>query len=344
MRNEPLRPKDGLKKVVPALASREPREFLMKLCDWLKVSVDAKKYVDPNSGSDYSYMWQPAIEEHEQNRDYDFAGVMVGFVRQGFEQAIRDGKMSLEGAIEIVDRYQYLLFKRIRLHLINEFAERNHVLVRRVIMDRDLFHDYEYKHEYAMLVGRRLDLLTPEEQDTWFDWIDAGPAMSDFDESMEQRLGHEATDEERQKRKQYWHFEKLSCVRKYLEGERQKVYDDMFAKHSEPELAALNSRMSTGFRGNESPLAVEALTKLTFAQAVDYVSCWVPREPQFMGPSLEGLASTFGQYIATNAETFSAQAGTLIGRPAIYVREFIQTAAISISHRLTLSATSVRLS
>jgi hypothetical protein len=73
--------KDGLKKVVPALASREPREFLVKLCDWLKISVDAKKYVAPNFGSDYCYMWRPAIEEHEQNRDYDFAGIMVGFAR-----------------------------------------------------------------------------------------------------------------------------------------------------------------------------------------------------------------------------------------------------------------------
>jgi hypothetical protein len=76
--------------------------------------------------------------------------------------------MSLEEAVEIVDRYQYLIFKRIRLHLINEFAERNRALARRVLMDRDLFDDYEYKHEYAMLVGRRLSLLIPEERETWF--------------------------------------------------------------------------------------------------------------------------------------------------------------------------------
>ena len=97
--------------------------------------------------------------------------------------------MSLEEAIEIVDGYRHLIFKRIRLHLINEFAEGNGALARRVIMDRDLFDDYEYKHEYAMLVGRRLGLLTPEERDTWFGWIDAGPDMSDFDESMQAEGG-----------------------------------------------------------------------------------------------------------------------------------------------------------
>ena len=49
----------------------------------MKASVEAKKSVDPKSGSDYSYMWRPAIEEHEQNQDYDFTDVMVGFVMEG---------------------------------------------------------------------------------------------------------------------------------------------------------------------------------------------------------------------------------------------------------------------
>jgi hypothetical protein len=322
--------KDGLKKVVPALASREPREFLVKLCEWLKASVDAKKHVDSNSGSDYSYVWRPAIEEHEQNRDYDFAGAMVGFVRQGFEQSIRDGAMSLEEAVEIVDCYQYLIFKRIRLHLINEFAEGNRVLARRAIMDRDLFDDYQYKHEYAMLVEHRLGLLTPAERDTWFGWIEAGPDMSDFDDSMKQRLGREAIDEERQNRKQYWRFEKLHCVREHLDGERRKFYENMFARHGEPELADLNSRISSGWRGNDSPMTVDDLTTLTFEQAVERVSFWEPQEPRFMGPDIEGLASTFGLYVATNPEAFSAQSGALIGRPAIFVREFINQMAEAI--------------
>ena len=65
------------------------RAFIPKLCDWLEAALNAKKNVDRDSGSDTSYIWRPAIEEHGQNRDYDFAGVMVGFVREGIEKAIR---------------------------------------------------------------------------------------------------------------------------------------------------------------------------------------------------------------------------------------------------------------
>lgn len=314
--------KDGLKKVVPVLAGREPREFLLNLCDWLKISVDAKEHVDPNSGSDYSYMWRPAIEEHEQNQDYDFAGAMVGFVRQGFEQAIRDGQLSLKEVLEILAGYSYLVFRRIRIHLLNEFAEQDAELARQIMMDRDLFDDHEYKHEYAMLVGRRLNMLTAEERETWFGWVDVGPDI----ESIEERLGHDATDEERQNRKQYWQFEKLHWVRKYLEGQRQKFYEDMLAKNGEPELADLNARISWG-RGHDSPMTVDDLTKLTFAQVVERVSFWAPEKHKHMEPDIEGLAATFGQYVATNPEAFSSQVGALIGRPAIYVRGFIEQMA-----------------
>lgn len=314
--------KEGIKKVVPALVGREPREFLMKLCEWLKISVDAKKTVDLDSGSDYSYMWRPAIEEHEQNRDYDFAGAMVGFVRQGLEQAIQDGKLALEETLEIIDRFSYLVFRRIRIHLINEFAEKHPVLARQIMMDRELFDDYRYKHEYAMLVGRRLNLLTDEELDTWFGWIDAGPDMSDLNESIREKLGRDATDEERRNRKQYWQFEKLHCVRKHLEGERRTFYDEMLGKHGKPELADLNTYVSVRW-GQDSPINVDELRELTFEQAVEKVSAWEPGERRFVGPNIEGLGSTFGQYVATNPEAFSVQASVLIGCPIIYVRVFI---------------------
>lgn len=319
--------KDGLKAVFPVFAEREPRQFLPKLCDWMKASVDSRRHVRAESGSDYSYIWRPAIEEHQQNRDYDFAGVMVGFVRQANEQAIRHRKLSLDESLEIIGRYSYLAFRRIAIHLINEFAEQNPELARQKIMDRELFDDLKYKHEYAMLVGHRLDMLTATERETWFDWIDAGPDMSDFDESMKRRRDRSPTNEERQNRKHYWQFEKLHCVQRHLDGQRRTFYEDMLAQHGEPELADLNSHIIAGFRGNDSPMSVDDLAKLPFKRVVENVSAWHPEKREFFGPNVEALASTFGQYVATSPEVFSAEAEVLVGCPAIYVRAFINQMA-----------------
>ena len=113
--------RDGLAKVVPVLSVKDTRTFVQLLCDWLKEFVQAK-CVDHESGSDYSYMWRPAIEHHEQNRDYDFASIMVDFTRSGFEHAIQKDKMSLDEAIQILNQYKYIVFGRMKVQLVNRFA------------------------------------------------------------------------------------------------------------------------------------------------------------------------------------------------------------------------------
>lgn len=314
---------DGLTKVVPVLANSVAKDFLPLLCDWLSDSVKAKKLVDDDSRSDYSTIWRPAVEEHGQNHDSDFASTMVGFVRQGFELAIRGKRLSLEEALRLVSDYRYLIFKRIRLHLIGEFADLAPELARKAMLDHSLFDNYEYKHEYATLVGRRLDLLSAEQREEWFGWVDAGPDLSDSDEFDRKNLGREPTEEERQTRIDWWTFEKLYCVRNYLEGERAEFFKRMLATHGRPDLADLNV-YSTGVSwGHASPMTLEELSRMTFAEAVDKVSTWQPPQVGFKEPDIEGLASTFGEYVATNPEGFSADAGLLVDRPAIFVRTFV---------------------
>ncbi len=328
----------GLKQVLPALAERKPRRFLPMLCDWLKAYVEAKKQVDPHC--DYTYLWRPAIEEHEHNKDYDFAGVMVGFVREGFEVALRNGCLSLDEALQIVERYPHLIFKRIRLHLIGEFADQNPDLARQTILDPELFDKYRYKHEYAMLVGRRLDLLSPEQRDEWFGWIDAGPDMSHFDQSM-QNLGRNApTEEERREWVDDWKFQKLHWVRAHIDGARRDFYEKMLAQYGEPKRADINVRVSLGWVGDESRMTVDELTAMTFEQAVDAVSSWRPQGSCFMGPNIGGLGSTFEQYVATNPEVFSTKARILVNRPAIFVRRFISgmSEAINAGRKIELPA------
>ena len=325
--------KDGLKKVVPALAGIHAHVFLPKLCDWLKASVKAKKSIDPKSGSDYSYMWRPAIEEHEQNKDYDFTGVMVGFVREGLEQAIRSEHLSLDEVLQVVERYPYLVFKRIRLHLINEFADQNPDLARRVMLNHDLFDDYEYKHEYAMLVGRRFTMLEPIQQVEWLRLVHDGPT-GEVADALEDPEDHDLS----KRRRDYWCFKKLHLVRDHLTGKEQRFYQEMHEKHGETEMADMNVRSGPARWGHESPMTVDKLCKMTFEQVVDAVSSWKPEKSQFMGPDINGLASTFGQYVATNPDHFSTKARVLIDRPAIFVREFISkmSEAVKAGHKIEL--------
>ena len=314
---------EGLRKVVPVLAGEHARAFLPRLCNWLRAAVGARKSPDPDTGDDYSYIWRPAVEKHEQNHDHDVVGVMAGCVRNGFELAIAGDQLSLQEAIKIIESYPYLIFSRIRLHLVGEFGDQNSALVEQTILNRELFDDYRRKHEYGTLVGRRLDLLSEDQRQGWYKWVDAGPPMSGFDDSVQQSLGRVATEDDRQARIRYWQFQKLHLVRPHLEGARRDFYEQMLTEHGEPTLADLNIHVGTGWRGAKSPMTVDDLTAKTFEQVVEEVSSWVPGGSGLAQPSAEGLAETFGAYISTNPELFSADAGELHDRPPIFVRTFV---------------------
>jgi len=316
---------EGLARVVPALAKVRPREILMLLCDWLQEAVEAREDIVPGSDSDASSFWRPAVEEHSQNSHYEFASTMVGFVRLGFEETIREESLSLEEAFRVLEGYQFLIFNRIRLHLIGEFSEANRELAIKTMMDRDLFHDFRFKHEYARLVGQRLELLAPEQRAEWFSWIDSGPDLAGYEKRVQRDKGRQPTDEERLARLHWWQFERLHCVRSYLEGEREAFYLRMVGEHGEPDMADLNVRVGPVRWGDESPVTIEELASRGFEEAVEFVSLW--RQGSILGPSIEGLASTFGQYVATNPENLSEKAHVLFGRPEIFARHFIQEIA-----------------
>jgi hypothetical protein len=315
--------KKGLEKIVPVLAQDRAGEFLPMLCGWLNSRVETKQHVDADSGDDHSYLWRPAIEEHSENSDYDFASVLTGFAREGFETAIRDGGLSLEEAFGIVDRYHFLVFKRLRMHLLAEFAEQNISLTQDVILNHEYFNDTYYKHEYAVLVGRRLNLLRPEQREEWFSWIDAGPDMSRFDESVRACQKREPTEADRKSRINYWQLEKLHLVRDHLSPEQRKFYEKVLAEHGDPQLADMNFSIRSGWGEDESPMTVEELAANTFEDSVDAVSSWRPEGSRFLGPNLEGLGRAFEQYVRANVAEFSTKARVLVGRPAIFVRGFI---------------------
>jgi hypothetical protein len=329
--------KEGLKKVTPILAIRCAQAFLPMMCDWLEVLVRSTKRLDAESVDDHSYIWRPAIEEHEQNHDYDLAGVVVGYVREGFEIGIRAGGLSLNGALDLLGNHRLVVFRRLSLHLLAEFGAQHLDVVTETILNRNFFDDHRLKHEYARLVTHQLANVANASRDEWYRWIDEGPDMSDFDENVRQNLRREPTEGDRRSRIDYWKFQKLHWVHEDLEGARREFYERMLAQHGVPEMADLNVRIGSRW-GEQSPTTVEHLMTLSFEEAVEEVSSWKPT--QVLGPSLDGLLSTFGEYLSGNPEEFSRKAGSIQGRSVQLVSGYLRqmTAAVKAGRAIDLSA------
>jgi len=310
---------EGLKKdIIPAFVPVRAKDLLEYLCEQLERAIPSTKY-ERAPGDDGSCWWRPAIEDHEQNSDYQLAAKMVPCLRDVCEKGIRGNHTGLAEVLKVLSARKTAVFRRISLHVIRVFAEKAPELARQTVMDRDVFADSYLKHEYALLAGQCFPLLTDEERGRWLGWIDAGPEAIDpgwYDRQDD--------DEMRRVQKEWWQDYRLVWIRGHLTGERKKRVEDRFGAADIPGLAFFNVYTGgSNWVQRESPSSVEELCEMSFQAAVEHVCKWRQEASRFRGPSVGGLADTFGQYVASDAGALSAKAAALKNCPALYVRKFL---------------------
>lgn len=320
----------GLERLLPSLVRQDAKTSLYDACTWLGTAVEIEntEYIKPGSEQDFSSTWRETVEGHTENERHNLPSAVTVIVRDAFEQAIHERLISLNEALTILGKEKYSIFKRLQLHLINQFAELDAPLARSAMMNLEEFTDRRLVHEYAMLIGARFPLLEASEQARWLGRVDAGPGdRKSFDEFELWWNKKSPSDEDWRRHVELWKLAKLYWVRAHLSGDYREQYEGLAAKYGEPQMADRSFRMR-GFSGTRSPITVEELQKLTFEEAVNTVCAWKkPEKEEFGGPSHEGLGDVFGQYVATNPEDSSRKADILKGRYALYVRHFIQRMA-----------------
>jgi len=315
-RLEERRQVDALRLLVPALLPARPKGVLALLVRLLFAEVRSGRGQSVD-GHEFSYIWRPAIEDHARNSDSNKASELVALVRDGFDLAIRSSHLSLSDAVVLLDTHDSEILKRIRIHLIAEFAERDTSLAKRTMLDRSLFFDFNLKHEYARLVRMHFGLLDAAERGTWLEWIDAGPK-----ESAVAGSGDEI--EDRKRRREYWQFERLGWVQNYVEGPRLELFERMRKTWIEPEQDDLDSASSPW--GHTSPFSAEELAQRGFLDVIKVVTHWRPRPDQspISGPSVEGLVSEFRKYLDSDPVGFAVRADALESAPAPFVRCYLE--------------------
>lgn len=315
----------GLKTLVPIMVSLQAEETLRLLSERLVEAIRSKGYHGDDDAvpmSDHSYIWKPVIEQHGGHRPHDLAASLVTRLRQASELAVRDKLLDLERTIKLLRGFKYLVFHRLELHLINVFADRDANLARQRMMEKTLFEDYRFKHEYAMLVGARFDLLGPTEKQTFFGWIDAGPDMSDFEARIRSIGKGEPTNQDREGWKKSWQYRHLWWIRDHLDGKWKKQFDEMRTEHGVPVLADVNVHVSTGW-GARTPIEAKELEGLPLAEVLAKVIAWRPTEKDRGEDLAMGLQNTFEGYVKANPESCSGDAKLMMGTPAMFVTPFV---------------------
>ena len=250
----------------------------------------------PNSRNDHSLMWQPAIEDHEQNLDLlEPAAHLVSALRDALGRYVGHLANARHGDIsEVLDRLllnptAYSIFTRLKLHCYRHHPQLLFSAIERAVIEE--FENINVWHEYYHLVRDQFPNLSINCRSRFFDLIDQGPTGDHEDMYM-----------------QHWKARKLSAVIEHLSPVERKKYEQLFPIVREIDHPDFLSYTTTAWRGPTSPVSEDDLEAMPIEAVVERLATWTPSTDWFSS-SREGLGRALAGVVGKNAAAFSHEAG-----------------------------------
>ncbi|MEI9476456.1 MAG: hypothetical protein WCO26_07745 [Deltaproteobacteria bacterium] len=309
-----------LKKYIPNLVTAAGKKSLTLFCNLLETAINlSKRFPEKIFPEDYSYIWRPAIEEHEENLGLNLKDLLVSAVRDAVEQlAKNDPGMTQELVLQLENR-DWRIFKRIALHLLKFHSEIAIDLVSDRLTNRLLFEEGTNNHEYVLLIERCFKFLRGEQKEIILGWIEEGPDLETFKTSREQWTGKRPTDDDAKQYKKYWQRDRLAWFRNDLPGNWKERFGVLVAELGEPEHPEFAGRRDAAWVGPTSPKTTEELRSMNLEALVQFLLSWKPTGER-MVPSPEGLGRVLSPIVAQDPNRFGAEALKFKELDPTYVR------------------------
>lgn len=276
-----------LQRVTPSGIEHGGFGFFRRLLRMLSASLP----LDPegrDSDTSHSYLWRPAIGDHEQNNS-ERRGFLVAAIRDAAVALIAD-----ETAEEIRSALSSdLLSKRIWIHVVSRWTG-GAGEADRLIREDDVLADYRLTHETAELLRAHFASLGSAATDRVFAWIDGDSADDDLDDLQKRRR----------------RLNRYSFIRDALSSERLAEFESLVDELGEPSPTADFLTYAGTFAGSTSPLDPAVAASMTPAALAEFAASWAP-DSGFAwppAPSIDGLAATVRVAVKERPDLFSSEA------------------------------------
>lgn len=314
-----------LRAVQPALSDVDPERALQLLMNLLDQALFIASGLDaPPSGptEDLSYVWRPAIEDHEQNWRGDAKDHLVVAVRDAASKLIEGDPSLVTSLVPSLLSQPWRVYHRVAIHLLNRFSMSAPDLVRNVLTNADLFDELGVRHEFALLMQGHFGHLEPSDQDAVLHLVDSFD-VDDFRRRYETAGETEPTDQEVRKYEAFRRRDRLWLIgRELLPPDRQSELDGLLAQLGSPDRPADEMGFSRSWVGPTSPMEVDELAMMSVADAVAHLREWQPSGDQ-MAPTPEGLGRVLSAVVAEAPDRYAQEAMLFQDVDPTYVRGLI---------------------
>ncbi len=275
---------------------------------------------DPTDEADYSYMWRPAVEEHEQNFRDSVCDLLVGAVRDAAVRLTGASEDDLEAAVLQLEKGT-VLHRRIALHVLAQATGGSHLAAER-ITDSALFDDYRFKHEYAGLLRSRFGELSMETRRVFFDWVLAGPDLDDYRRWRTAQDASAPSEADEAAYRARWQRDWLSFVSDHLAGDLAALHKRHLQRYGEAEHPDFLTWTSS-WSGPASPVTQDTMTSWPPKKVVEYLKEWRPdAEGEHFGATREDVGRIFKDAVSDRAAAFTGVVDEIALLDPTYVRHF----------------------
>lgn len=310
-----------LDRVVPPLVDGAGFDAIAMLCDHLEEAVRIKeRHKEGRQRVDFSDIWRPAIEDHEQNRGNTVMDALISSLRDSVERLCSTRPESTGALVELLEKREWPVFRRIGMYILGRFVDKAPKLVEQHVADEALFDDYRVLHEYYHLCRLGFAYLSSEAKEKVLGWIRRGLERETVEELIRSR-GKEPTDHLVDKVIDKWRLDRLTPMKGRLTGEWAEYYGRLVDEMGEPEHPDFSSWHETK-GGHDTPLTSLEIRSMPIASILAFMRTWEPSE-SLWGPSAQGLGRVFEAVVALHPRGFAALAKEFIEMEPTYVRSLL---------------------
>lgn len=262
-----------------------------------------------NGKDQYRYILRPAIEDHPQNHDGDYANILISALRDITLHFCKPNPIEGGKILEHQIADSSFTIRRVAIYVFNRlFGTYKPLFLKN--LKPELF-DISFKHEMFELLRNHFNNLTYEEQDQLLDIIDK--LTLDWREGVDAKLAEAQL--------------RLDWLQAIKEQENKRV-DELLQKYSQkgvqPSKRPDFASYSESFSGEVSPLQVEDILLMSNEKIADYLVGFKESD-SWRAPSEMGLAGSLGNAIKQKPEKFELDLRAFAEVKSIYQQAIISS-------------------
>ena len=241
----------------------------------------------------WSCIWQPAIEDHEQNKHRDdpenvllqaYRDALLGYIRSNHDGGLKYIRQMLRDKHETI--------RRLAIHSIDENCRLCYELFD-VLVDSRYLAD-NYRHEMWRFLSRSYGRFTKQQKKQLLRLIsELSKTDAQGNEHPSATAYHQAI----------W----LAAIKEFGKKEKDLYLARVKTAGAEPDHPSFSNFMSVVRVRNESPISPDLLQSMTVAELVSTFSTYNDNNRRIFEPGIEGLASAFRDAIKASPLKFYSQ-------------------------------------